>query len=250
MRGSCSEAADRAHRKQASLLWLAQRPKTPSPRPSPGGRGGRYDAFYPSSRKSVRRLRPPARRGRGVVRPCHAGETLALVGESGSGKSLTALSLLQLLPPGAACTGAVTLDGQPILTASPAALRQARGGTAGIVFQEPMTSLNPLHRIGRQVGEAMALARRPARPWRRRGAAGGGRVPRCHGPPGRLPAPAQRRPAPAGDDRHGAGQQPAFADRRRTHHGAGRDDPGPNPGACWPASVPGAAWPCCSSATT
>ena len=97
-----------------------------------------------------------------------AGETLALVGESGSGKSLTALSLLQLLPPGAACTGSVVLDGVPILGAGPAALRQARGGTAGIVFQEPMTSLNPLHRIGRQVGEAMALHRaadgaRPAR---------------------------------------------------------------------------------------
>ena len=93
-----------------------------------------------------------------------AGETLALVGESGSGKSLTALSLLQLLPPGAACTGSVVLDGQPILGATPDALRQARGGTAGIVFQEPMTSLNPLHRVGRQVGEAMAL--HGARPTR------------------------------------------------------------------------------------
>jgi len=93
-----------------------------------------------------------------------AGETLALVGESGSGKSLTALSLLQLLPPGAACAGSVTLDGQPMLGAGPAALQQARGGTAGIVFQEPMTSLNPLHRIGRQVAEAMALhGARPAR---------------------------------------------------------------------------------------
>ena len=100
----------------------------------------------------------------GVSFDLAAGETLALVGESGSGKSLTALSLLQLLPPGAACTGTVTLDGQPILTANPATLRQARGGTAGIVFQEPMTSLNPLHRIGRQVGEAMALhGARPAR---------------------------------------------------------------------------------------
>ena len=92
------------------------------------------------------------------------GETLALVGESGSGKSLTALSILQLLPPGAACTGAVTLDGHNMLRAAPAILQQARGGTAGIVFQEPMTSLNPLHRIGRQVAEAMALhGNRPAR---------------------------------------------------------------------------------------
>jgi len=91
------------------------------------------------------------------------GETLAIVGESGSGKSLTALSILQLLPPGATCAGTVTLDGNDMLRAPPATLQQARGGTAGIVFQEPMTSLNPLHRIGRQVAEAMALhGNRPA----------------------------------------------------------------------------------------
>jgi len=92
------------------------------------------------------------------------GETLALVGESGSGKSLTALSILQLLPPGAACTGQVTLNGQPMINASPAVLQAARGDTAGIVFQEPMTSLNPLHSVGRQVAEALSLhGRKPAR---------------------------------------------------------------------------------------
>ena len=92
------------------------------------------------------------------------GETLALVGESGSGKSLTALSLLQLLPAGAACTGRVMLDGHSMLDAPAPALRQARGGTAGMIFQEPMTSLNPLHAIGRQVAEAVALhGRRPDR---------------------------------------------------------------------------------------
>ena len=92
------------------------------------------------------------------------GETLALVGESGSGKSLTALSILQLLPPGTACTGQVILDGKPMLGATPAVLQAARGDTAGIVFQEPMTSLNPLHTIGRQVAEALSLhGRKPAR---------------------------------------------------------------------------------------
>ncbi len=92
------------------------------------------------------------------------GETLALVGESGSGKSLTALSILRLLPPGAAPTGQVALDGTNMVTASDAALRKIRGRTAGMIFQEPMTSLNPLHRIGRQVGEAMALhGNRPTR---------------------------------------------------------------------------------------
>ena len=85
------------------------------------------------------------------------GETLAIVGESGSGKSLTALSVLQLLPPGAAATGRVALDGQDALRAAGPALQRVRGGTAGMVFQEPMTSLNPLHRIGRQVAEARAL---------------------------------------------------------------------------------------------
>ena len=92
------------------------------------------------------------------------GETLALVGESGSGKSLTALSILQLLPPGAACTGQVILDGKPMIGATSAALQAARGNTAGIVFQEPMTSLNPLHTIARQVAEALSLhGRRPTR---------------------------------------------------------------------------------------
>src|ERR1700691_5618550 len=73
------------------------------------------------------------------------GETLALVGESGSGKSLTALSLLQLLPRGGSNpTGSIELDGHQMVGAPPNILHMARGGLAGIVFQEPMTSLNPL----------------------------------------------------------------------------------------------------------
>ena len=93
------------------------------------------------------------------VRP---GETLALVGESGSGKSLTALATLRLLPPGATATGRIALDGVDVLAADGPVLQRLRGGTAGIVFQEPMTSLNPLHRIGHQVGEAMTLHGRRA----------------------------------------------------------------------------------------
>ena len=93
-----------------------------------------------------------------------AGETVALVGESGSGKSLTALSVLRLLPPGAAVSGQVVLDGVDMAAARPERLRDMRGRVAGMVFQEPMTSLNPLHNVGRQVGEAMALhGRRPSR---------------------------------------------------------------------------------------
>jgi microcin C transport system ATP-binding protein len=88
------------------------------------------------------------------------GETLALVGESGSGKSLTALSLLQLLPPGATCGGRVVMDGQSMIGAGDRLLRRLRGGIAGMVFQEPMTSLNPLTRIGHQIAEAVQLHQR------------------------------------------------------------------------------------------
>ena len=88
-----------------------------------------------------------------------AGEVLALVGESGSGKSLSALSILRLLPSGATSTGTITLDGENVMDAAPSALRRLRGGCAGMVFQEPMTSLNPLERIGEQIGEAITLHR-------------------------------------------------------------------------------------------
>jgi microcin C transport system ATP-binding protein len=93
----------------------------------------------------------------GVSFKLDPGETLALVGESGSGKSMTALSILQLLPPGAVATGRVCLDGEETIGARPETLRRLRGGVAGMVFQEPMTSLNPLARIGKQVAEAITL---------------------------------------------------------------------------------------------
>jgi len=86
------------------------------------------------------------------------GETLALVGESGSGKSVSALSILRLLPAQARHpAGCIRFDGQDVLSMAPTDLRTLRGGRVGMVFQEPMTSLNPLHGIGRQVGESLAL---------------------------------------------------------------------------------------------
>ena len=98
------------------------------------------------------------------------GETLALVGESGSGKSVTALSLLQLLPTGGSNPGgSVLLNGQQIIGADADTLHLVRGKVAGMVFQEPMTSLNPLHRVGRQVAEAITLHRvMPAKKLRAR----------------------------------------------------------------------------------
>jgi microcin C transport system ATP-binding protein len=87
-----------------------------------------------------------------------AGETLAIVGESGSGKTLSALSVLDLLPPGITrAAGRITLDGIDIGSATPAQKQKIRGGKAGMIFQEPMSSLNPLQRVGSQVAEAMFL---------------------------------------------------------------------------------------------
>ncbi len=89
------------------------------------------------------------------------GESVALVGESGSGKSVTALSVLQLLPYPHAHhpQGRILLAGEQMIGAGRRILRQARGDRVGIIFQEPMTSLNPLHTIERQVAEVLALHR-------------------------------------------------------------------------------------------
>jgi microcin C transport system ATP-binding protein len=96
----------------------------------------------------------------GVSFTVSRGETVALVGESGSGKSVTALSCLRLLAgAGHNPEGRITLDGTDVLTAQGEDLRRLRGGIAGMVFQEPMTSLNPLHSVGRQVSEAVTLHR-------------------------------------------------------------------------------------------
>jgi microcin C transport system ATP-binding protein len=96
----------------------------------------------------------------GVSFQVHAGEVVALVGESGSGKSVTALSVLRLLSStGSNPEGRITLDGTEVIGAKERELQRLRGGVAGMVFQEPMTSLNPLHSIGRQVSEAITLHR-------------------------------------------------------------------------------------------
>jgi microcin C transport system ATP-binding protein len=86
------------------------------------------------------------------------GEIVALVGESGSGKTLSALSIMQLLPPAARLpTGEILFGGTDLAKAPEAKLREIRGDKISIVFQEPMTSLNPLHTIEKQVGEIMKL---------------------------------------------------------------------------------------------
>jgi microcin C transport system ATP-binding protein len=86
-----------------------------------------------------------------------AGETLAIVGESGSGKSVTALSTVRLLPDNADITGSVRYRGAEMTVADERTLRRVRGNDISFVFQEPMTSLNPLHTIEKQLGESLAL---------------------------------------------------------------------------------------------
>ena len=99
------------------------------------------------------------------------GKTMALVGESGSGKSVTALSILQLLPYPVAShpNGSILFEGEEMLGAPAVRLREVRGNRISMIFQEPITSLNPLHSIGRQVAEAIMLHRKKpkAQAWRR-----------------------------------------------------------------------------------
>ncbi|WP_321949071.1 ABC transporter ATP-binding protein [Paraburkholderia sp. J10-1] len=104
---------------------------------------------------------------RGVSFDIAAGETLALVGESGSGKSATALSLMQLVPEPGRVTGSVRFEGRELLGLPPKAVRELCGKQISMIFQEPMTSLNPVLSVGEQVVETLrqheALSRRSAR---------------------------------------------------------------------------------------
>ena len=84
------------------------------------------------------------------------GETLGLVGESGSGKSVTALAILRLLqPPGKVTAGRVLFEGRDLLQLPESEMRSVRGGRISLIFQEPMTALNPTMRVGDQIGEAL-----------------------------------------------------------------------------------------------
>src|SRR5260370_19733143 len=97
---------------------------------------------------------------KGVSFDIHRGETLALVGERGWGKSVPALSILQLLPYPTAKHGAgssITFDGTEMIGADAALLQRVRGGRIAMIFQEPMTSLNPLHTLEKQIGETLSL---------------------------------------------------------------------------------------------
>ena len=97
---------------------------------------------------------------RGVSFDIMPGQTVALVGESGSGKSVTALSILKLLPSVATYpAGSIWFKGKDLLALSDQEIRGVRGNAISMIFQEPMSSLNPLHTVGRQVSEALMLHR-------------------------------------------------------------------------------------------
>jgi peptide/nickel transport system ATP-binding protein len=108
------------------------------------------EVTLPTARGSLAALR-------GVSFSLERGATLGLVGESGCGKSLTALALMGLLPDGARVAGSIAFDGHELTALDDAAMGTLRGDRIGMVFQEPMTALNPVHRVGRQIAESLRL---------------------------------------------------------------------------------------------
>ena len=171
----------------------------------------------------------------GVSFTVDEGETLGLVGESGCGKSVSVLSVMRLIPqpPGKIAGGQVIFQGRDLLQVDDEEIRSVRGNKIAMVFQDPMTSLNPVLTIGTQIGESLELAsgddqRAGTQAFGR--AAQDGRHPGSRGPYRRLSAPVLRRHAPTRDDRHGTFVFAAalIADEPTT--ALGRDDSSANRG--------------------
>ncbi|HEY4069845.1 MAG TPA: ABC transporter ATP-binding protein [Burkholderiaceae bacterium] len=110
-------------------------------------------------RVTLRTPRGPARALRNVNFSLARGETLGLIGESGCGKSLTALALMGLLPAAAQVEGSIRLNGRELVGLAESELCGLRGNRIAMIFQEPMTALNPLHTVGAQIGESLRLHR-------------------------------------------------------------------------------------------
>ena len=108
-------------------------------------------------RIALNTARGPADALRGVSFALERGQTLGLIGESGCGKSITALALMGLLPEGAKVSGSIRFHGRELTTLDEEAYCALRGERIGMVFQEPMSALNPLHTIARQIGESLRL---------------------------------------------------------------------------------------------
>ena len=153
------------------------------------------------------------------------GETLAIVGESGCGKSVTALSVMRLVPdpPGRIVGGKILLEGTDLLGLDEAAMRAVRGNRISMIFQEPMTSLNPVMRIGDQITEVVHLHQKVTHKEAWKQAVDMLRLVRIPEPERRAveyPHQLVRRHAPARDDCDGAGLPSRAVDRGRADHGA------------------------------
>ena len=162
------------------------------------------------------------------------GETVGIVGESGSGKSMTALSVMRLLEsPGRVVGGSIMFQGQDVLRMKPGAIRAMRGNQVAMVFQDPMTSLNPVLRIAKQLREAMVVhgrsageaGRRSVALLRRMGFTAPERTVQAF--PHQLSGGMRQRVVLA----MGMSNEPGAAAGRRADDGAGRDDPGADFGA-------------------
>ena len=145
----------------------------------------------------------------GVSFTMNQGDVLGIVGESGSGKSVTAYSVMGLTAyPGKLVGGTVWFNGHEIEKMKEKDFRKIRGNEVSIIFQDPMTSLNPVYTIGNQIVEVIRLHTKKNKAGSlgtRRGAAGAGRHQRAGKAPEAVPPRAVRRYAPARDDRHRPG---------------------------------------------
>ena len=223
---------------------------------------GRLTGDEPSPLLFVEELRTYFRTSAGVARAVDgvsfsiaANESVGVVGESGCGKSVTSLSLLRLIQrPGTIEPGSkIEFEGTDLLSLDDEAMRKIRGNRIAMIFQEPMTALNPVFTVGAQLAEVSARARG------RSVAAMRGRAPsRCSAPSG-IPDPAERahvvsasalrRHATARDDRDGAHALASAPHRGRAHHGARRHDPGADSRAAGRAARSARPCRCCSSRT-
>ena len=166
---------------------------------------------------------------RGISFSLASREVLGIVGESGSGKSVTALAAMGLLPKGAQIRGSIKFRGREVLGLKEKQLTGVRGTGIAMIFQDPMTSLNPVYTIGWQIVEAIRAHQRPQQGAGRgaghRAAQDGG-YPQPRRARQQLPARVLGRHAPACRDRHRHGQRPRGDPGRRAHDRARRDGAG------------------------
>jgi peptide/nickel transport system ATP-binding protein len=158
------------------------------------------------------------------------GETLGLVGESGCGKSVTSLSIMRLLrAPGRVAGGSIEFDGQDLLALPEKAMRAIRGNQISMIFQEPMTSLNPVFTVGRQISESLMLHQGLSRREAMAQAESLLELVQISDPARRVREYPYQLSGGMRHDRHGAGLPAQGPDRRRAHHRAGRHHPGADP---------------------